>query len=673
LAQRVWRQPKVVLPAIGVAAAIAAAVYFGLFHAGMPQPPAGTILPSSANVISTMLHKSAPHPALHLANPDQPAPTDSWYSSLAFAEPSDPVYAYPWSLQTTKTGASLSVPAVSSTPNTVFAEHGADLKVDVGADSADVGPHNDMSVVIDYQKGGQTIASSRLTHGSPYIFFTLKNHHASLTTTGNVQPRGNHGYILIVKSQRYGLWLPAGAHAQLHGSQLSLDAGRFTLIALAGSSSDGTFFKFAANQIQSASTTYKVSGTQSTTTFKLATSNSQPTVFGLLPHQYEHMPNVQAIDTLPTLLGQQKFVIGNTFSYRLNGAVSDDKIITRQLSSAQAAKLKSLLQADAGNLKFTKTDPYFAGKQLYRAANLLELSHELNMPSLASNIQQKLAAELGQWLDPNGYKSRPNKYFYYDPAIRGVVGVTPSFGNEKFNDHHFQYGYFIYAAAVLGRYDTDFAHEHQAMINVLVKDIASPMASQYFPKLRNFDAYTGHSWADGFGLFTDGNNQESSGEAVDAWYAIYLWAQTIHNQKLADLGQWLYQNEVNAALAYWLNPDMQTPPFKQYQHKTIGIVWGGKLDYATFFSSKPAAPLGIQLIPMSPGQSNVAADKSRVKQNLASLNGQSIDQFKDYLLLYRAYANPPAAEQGLTKIKPADIDDADSLTYLYARVYDLQP
>lgn len=222
---------------------------------------------------------------------------------------------------------------------------------------------------------------------------------------------------------------------------------------------------------------------------------------------------------------------------------------------------------------------------------------------------------------------------------------------------------------MLGRYDHGFVQKNRAMVDTLVRDIASPAATHYFPKLRNFDPYAGHSWADGYGLFLDGNDQESSSEAVDAWYAVHLWAQTVHNPKLAAFSQWLYQNEANAALTYWLNPDLSSAQFQNYRHQTVGIVWGGKLDYATFFSSKPAAPLGIQLIPMSPGQAYVADNPGSVQRNLAALSGQPI-QFKDYLLMYRALADQTTAETGLAGMQPSDLDDANSMTYLYAWVYD---
>ena len=60
---------------------------------------------------------------------------------------------------------------------------------------------------------------------------------------------------------------------------------------------------------------------------------------------------------------------------------------------------------------------------------------------------------------------------------------------------------------------------------LLAADIGSSAANGAFPDLRVFDAYASHSWASGTSPFADGNNQESSSEAVTAWTGLALWAQ----------------------------------------------------------------------------------------------------------------------------------------------------
>lgn len=629
-----------------------------------------------ANIINQLPQKSASYPPIFLANKDQPIPTNQWFSGLVFKRPSPPVFAYPWALAATTNSASLAYPKINSTPDTVFADDASDLQLNFNSDQSPVTSFDDLSVVLAYQKSGQQLATIRLTHGSPYVFVNLASGaSAKLAASGSISKRASGGYIITLADKRYGLIADKNASVTASASSLSISAGKdkpagFTLIALPASLNENTAFKLALNQIASASFSHEIKNGQAVTSFQLTTKNNQPTLFGLLPHQYNHTKISASAGSIDTLLGEQKFASGNEFSYSLAAKMPTGKIITKKLSASETAQLKSLVTSGIASQKFDKTDTYFAGKQLYRAANLLELAKELNMKNEASQIESKLAQQLNEWFEPGGCRQRSQKCFYYDSEIRGLVGEQASFGSQDFNDHEFHYGYFLYAASVLGRYDASFLSKNKAMVDLLASDIASASASQYFPKLRGFDAYAGHSWDDGRGIFADGNDQESSSEAVNAWYALYSWAQVSGNQLLANTAQWLYANEANAALTYWLEPNLAAPQFSNYKHSIVSLVWGGKLDYATFFSDSPAAKLGIQLIPMGPGASYLAANPARINQNLTSVGEvASASQFKDYLIMYQALADPAAAKSELASVSASAIDGANSLAYLYAWVY----
>ncbi len=64
-------------------------------------------------------------------------------------------------------------------------------------------------------------------------------------------------------------------------------------------------------------------------------------------------------------------------------------------------------------------------------------------------MRDKLTAELTKWTDPQGCAERAAFCFVYDEQGKGIVGLTPSFGSDEYNDHHFHYGYFLYAAGIL--------------------------------------------------------------------------------------------------------------------------------------------------------------------------------------------------------------------------------
>lgn len=146
-----------------------------------------------------------------------------------------------------------------------------------------------------------------------------------------------------------------------------------------------------------------------------------------------------------------------------------------------------------------------------------------------------------------------------------------------------------------------------SLMSLLAADIASSAnggkasagGAASFPHRRTSDAYAGHSWASGSAPFADGNNQESSSEAVTAWTGLALWAKADGNANLATEATWMLSTEAQSGHSYWTNFDASEPVYSGYGHKIVALNWGGKRDYATWFSPEPAAMLGILLIPVA--------------------------------------------------------------------------
>jgi endo-1,3(4)-beta-glucanase len=54
-----------------------------------------------------------------------------------------------------------------------------------------------------------------------------------------------------------------------------------------------------------------------------------------------------------------------------------------------------------------------------------------------------------------------------------------------YNDHHFHYGYHIYAAAAVAHFDYAWGRQHFDQVLLLIRDIANPSDDDiYFPKCR---------------------------------------------------------------------------------------------------------------------------------------------------------------------------------------------
>src|SRR5688572_27738155 len=130
-------------------------------------------------------------------------------------------------------------------------------------------------------------------------------------------------------------------------------------------------------------------------------------------------------------------------------------------------------------------------------------------------------------------------------------------------------------------------------------DIASPdRQDKLFPFLRNFDPYAGHSWASGHAKFGDGNNNESSSEAMNAWGGMILLGEAIGDRKLRDLGIYLYTSELHAIEEYWFDVHGDNRP-AEYSPSVVTMVWGGKGVNATWFTAEPEMIHGINWLPIT--------------------------------------------------------------------------
>ncbi len=622
------------------------------------------------------LPKEAPAtPTLQL-KPGLLPPTNKWFSSLVFSTANQPIYAYPLSFAPTPNGFSFGVPTVVNSSSAIFGSHNPDVVVTMGGTKHLVEAYDDDSVEMATQNNQNvTIAETRISHGSPYIFSTFSTtDKVSIDSLGTIKQYDANGYEITLGDKMYGVASDKGLSLGPTGLTYTSSPGSvLSLFAIPSNGNQQTFFMDAAHPITGTSVTYQTTPTTITTNYHYQTSGGS-TIFADLPTM--HLKGTPMAGTFDTILGVQQLYQGNNFTDTEPApSMPSSQLTLNKISSSERQTLISDITADTETLNFTQTDTYFGGKELYRAAQLLQLAEQLHQTSDANIIKTKLASRLSEWLTPNDSLSRNTLYFYYDTEYKGIVGKQPSYGSDQFNDHQFHYGYFIYAAAILGSYDHTFLTQYETAVNTLVADIASPVQTSYFPKMRVFDPYVGHSWASGNGDFADGNNQESSSEAINAWYATYLWSTMTNNTSLKSEAIWLYAHETTAANANWLSIPKNNGSGPAYDYPYAGMVWGDKLAYATFFNAQPAAVLGIQLIPMSPGQAYLADNKSAITSNLSATVPEASDynvQYGDYLLMYEALANPKAALKNLSQLAPQNIDNGDSLSYVTAWVYSHQ-
>ena len=170
----------------------------------------------------------------------------------------------------------------------------------------------------------------------------------------------------------------------------------------------------------------------------------------------------------------------------------------------------------------------------------------------------------------------------------GDLGLD--FGNTLYNDHHFHYGYFIHAAAIIAYLDPSWLTVNNSMnlewVNMLVRDAASPSASDtLFPFSRMFDWYHGHSFAKGLFESADGKDEESSSEDALFAYAIKMWGRVSGDESMEARGNVMLSVLARTMQSYFLlESGNANQPGNFIGNKVTGIVSFVLLFFPFFFS-----------------------------------------------------------------------------------------
>ena len=268
----------------------------------------------------------------------------------------------------------------------------------------------------------------------------------------------------------------------------------------------------------------------------------------------------------------------------------------------------------------TSNDVYGFGKTGAKYGRIAVIADELlslgypQCDTIARNVRDTLKYNLNSWL--NG---RPNPVILgsnlkdslmYDAKFGGIItslsydqGYYQDFGNAFYNDHHLQYGYWAYMAAALARKDPAWVTQYGAKIMDILRDIGNPSSQDpYFTKHRMIDWYDGNSWANGMYDAGAGRNQESSSEAANAWYGMYLYGMATNNENIKNTGRLMLASEIRAAHYYYhIDPNNTVyPPSYTNSWHVVGNLWHALITNSTFFGKKIRYVYGIQIIPTTP-------------------------------------------------------------------------
>ncbi|MDB5162467.1 MAG: uncharacterized protein JWO54_982 [Candidatus Saccharibacteria bacterium] len=384
------------------------------------------------------------------------------------------------------------------------------------------------------------------------------------------------------------------------------------------------------------------SGNTATMTFTFASTGSGAPLVFALPHHQDLMTGATYVAaSLASIKGPMAGIRAS--SWTLNETLSTiswrspNTIPTSAYADIQAALAieKNSTYDYVGN--GYGWSPYYGGKYIAKMARLIIIAEEVGDTATATQIASNLKTLVSSYLNATPVGSKGTNGSGYVNALQyqggstwkgvstqnGLEDMGADFGSGRFNDHHFHYGYWIYAAAVLARNDATWRANNKAAIESLIRDIANPSHTDtYFPKFRHKDWFAGHSYASGLVGLDVGPGQESTSEAINAWYGVHLWGLATSNTDISNLGRLLLASEVRSAKRYWHiydNSDIYPAPFNT--HGTAVILRTHKVAVETYFGSKPHYFYGIQSLPFTPA-SELYIDQPWVQRSYAMASTQ---------------------------------------------------
>ncbi|CAD6225102.1 unnamed protein product [Miscanthus lutarioriparius] len=642
----------------------------------LPLPPfaPATTMPHHGPVFPRATSTVVPDPSRFFAPPllAAPLPTNSFFQNFVLKNGDQPEYIHPYSVRSPG-GAALDVcyPSRNHSPSFVIQTFVADLTVSDAAGSTvqrhSVSAFDDLSVTLDVSPS----LRAHLVRGCPYVTVT--------TTAGPVDVSVASVHAFLDRPDVPPLRVRL---AQATTSQLSAPAfaGAIRVAYLPDASMEPVLDRY--------SRCFPTAGHAALNRpfcVDYAWRKDGPGELLMLAHPL-HLRLLAEDDCAVRVLDDCRYrsidgdmvgVVGDAWVLRTD-PVSPTWHSTRGVSEDGVAEVVAALRADVAGLAstaVTTTSSYFYGKAIARAARLALIAEEVGCPDVIPAVQQYLKAAVTPWLDG----SFQGDGFFYDAKWGGLVtlqGLKDSgadFGFGIYNDHHYHLGYFLYAIAVLAKIDPCWGRKYMPQAYSMVADfmtLSRNKAGASFTRLRMFDLWKLHSWA-GLTEFADGRNQESTSEAVNAYYSAALVGLSYGDAHLVSVGATLTALEMLAAQTWWHVREGEGIYEDDFSgnNRVVGVLWANKRDSGLWFAPPEwkECRLGIQLLPVLPISEalfpDVAFVKDLVAWTLPALARDGVGEgWKGFVYALEGIYDKEAA---LTKTRALNgHDDGNSLTNL---------
>ncbi|KAG2529173.1 hypothetical protein JM16_002130 [Phytophthora kernoviae] len=342
-----------------------------------------------------------------------------------------------------------------------------------------------------------------------------------------------------------------------------------------------------------------------------------------LPHQVEAISDAITAQTSGAIVlhattrGQMVGQVTTSGSWTLSESETDEEIDFYPANKPSAdviseTNLLSTLKSDIDDDWSLNTGSwYFNGKAYQKYASLCLMAADSSIVGDDSSLLSSCLSKLENLLEPF-LTNTLGSPLAYETSYKGIVtsqiftanNADVEFGNGVYNDHHYHYGYWITASAILKKLDPSWEGmaQMETMVWTMLRDVVNPSAEDtYFPKFRHFSWFIGHSYSHGVTPMADGKDEESTSEDVNFFYGMMLWGKVTENQGVEDLGSLMLRLNARAIRTYFLmKSDNTIHPAKFVPNHVTGIFFDNKADYATWFSAEKYCIHGIQMLPVSP-------------------------------------------------------------------------
>ncbi len=518
------------------------------------------------------------------------------------------------------------------------------------APRTEVDDYGDWHVKLAQNFNGTTLYTTS-SIGSPFMYFEVDGSgtpEISAFSNDQVTPfnvigvRANVLYLSATNGldnieKYYALSLPGGttvngtgiaginSGTSLNGITLS-GASQFTLGLMPdGSEAAMDLFEFTGYAVITDTRytyNYEPELAKLTNTFTISTSTfggqtNQGTLTAFYRHQYLHSPQASAnntgftyasprgpmqLVTLPDGIFQVELTNNGVLPHLGKASNMDEATIMGILEG------EVLVDAQFQDYVGARLDDYNHFQRMEKAARGAEIAHQLGRYDVRDELLDYTKEVIEDFLhSPNADINNAGQLTFstcYGPDFNWLATYPNSFFSDRgIHDQHFVLGHLVYAAAIVARFEQkrhgndNWISDWKPMVDLIIRNIddyrrdmtppANPNTEPWFPYLRFFDPYVGHSWAHNYS-----GSQESISESLNFAAGTWLWGEVTGDNDIRDLGAMLFITESESGRQYWfdvddtgVNSSLPSPNGSGYDFRHAGVVYNDGSLYGVNFNT----------------------------------------------------------------------------------------